>query len=161
MSFNRFKQAQDSPESGFEVAQGEMNAGRKTSHWIWYILPQLAGLGRSETARFYGLADLAEAKAYFRDPILRKRLELIVSSIASRLAEGISLGALMGGATDSLKTVSCLTLFRAVATEAGSDLHAGFVQSGEAILATAFREGVPRCAYTERAVGQEFGARAS
>ena len=64
MSLVRFHEAQASRSAGYDTALAEIRRGRKTSHWIWYIFPQLAGLGRSSTAQKYAIRDLAEACAY-------------------------------------------------------------------------------------------------
>ena len=64
----RFHEAQASSHAGYAAALSEIRAGGKRSHWIWYIFPQLAGLGRSSTARFYALRDLDEAQSYLSDP---------------------------------------------------------------------------------------------
>src|SRR3984893_12282895 len=61
---DRFRDAQADTHSGFAAALGELEAGRKTGHWIWYVFPQLVGLGQSMTAVHYGLADAAEAADY-------------------------------------------------------------------------------------------------
>ena len=74
MSLDRFHDAQASPSAGYDTALAEIRRGRKTSHWIWYIFPQLAGLGRSSTARAYAIRDLAEACEYLRDPLLLRPL---------------------------------------------------------------------------------------
>jgi uncharacterized protein (DUF1810 family) len=66
----RFKDAQDRPPSGFDAALAEMRAGAKRSHWIWYVFPQLAGLGSSAASLTYGLDGRAEAEEYLRDPVL-------------------------------------------------------------------------------------------
>ena len=70
----RFKLAQDERHSGFDAALSELRAGRKTGHWIWYVFPQLAGLGSSPMAVQYGVEGTAEAVAYLNDPLLRDRL---------------------------------------------------------------------------------------
>src|SRR4051812_2087791 len=108
MSLDRFRSAQDSPHSGIATALAELEKGRKTSHWIWYVFPQLAGLGRSSTAQFYGIRDFAEAREYLRDSVLRERLVQTIAVVAKKLREGVPLEDLMGGATDSLKLVSSL-----------------------------------------------------
>src|SRR5438477_13108780 len=110
MSLDRFKAAQDSPGGGYATALQELQAGRKTSHWIWYGFPQLAGLGRSSTAQFYGVRDLAEACEYLNDPVLRERLRKAMSVVEAKLKAGVPLEELMGGAIDSLKLVSSVTL---------------------------------------------------
>ena len=73
MSLARFQEAQADPHAGYDTALTEIRRGRKTSHWIWYIFPQLAGLGRSAMAEKYAIRDLAEACAYRRDPLLCAR----------------------------------------------------------------------------------------
>src|SRR3954465_10447497 len=113
MSLERFHQAEENSRSGYATALQEIRAGAKSSHWIWYIFPQIEGLGRSSTARTYALRDLAEACDYLRDPLLRARYEEITGAVSEQLARGISLEDLMGGRTDALKLVSSLTLFRA------------------------------------------------
>ena len=73
MNLYRFKDAQEGP-TGFEVAIRELKAGTKRSHWIWWVFPQLAGLGHSATATRFSLAGPDEAEAYLRDQVLRERL---------------------------------------------------------------------------------------
>ncbi|MCP9793368.1 DUF1810 family protein [Vulcanococcus limneticus Candia 3F8] len=112
---HRFPSAQDHGQpSACERAMAELNAGGKTSHWIWFVLPQLAGLGQSAMARSYSIAGLAEAQAYLADPVLRMRLEAVISVIVEQLQRpGQSLPALMGSDLDAAKTISSLTLFEA------------------------------------------------
>lgn len=103
----RFHQAQ---ARDYDTALAELMAGCKHSHWIWYVLPQLADLGRSERAKFYGIADLAEARAYLADPVLNRRLAdcaRAMLSHADRSAEA------MLGPVDALKLRSSATLFLA------------------------------------------------
>ncbi len=69
MSLERFHEAQARRSAGYDTALAEIRRGRKTSHWIWYIFPQLAGLGRSSMAENYAIRDLAEACEYLRDPL--------------------------------------------------------------------------------------------
>jgi uncharacterized protein (DUF1810 family) len=111
----RFHTAQGHGSSGtYAHALRELQAGRKQSHWIWFVLPQLAALGRSAMALRYGIADLEEARAYLADPLLRRRLEEVIAVIAVQLQQpGMSLTALMGGELDAAKTISSLTLFEA------------------------------------------------
>lgn len=90
----------------------ELRAGRKQTHWMWFIFPQLRALGRSPTALHYGLDDLAAARAYLADPILGARLVECVTTvlaISHRTAHAIF------GSPDDLKFRSCLTLFEAAA----------------------------------------------
>src|SRR6476620_4444120 len=121
MSLERFHSAQASPTAGYHTALAEIRRGRKTSHWIWYIFPQIEGLGRSSTARAYAIRNLAEACAYLRDPILRARYDEIVAAVSEQLARGVRMEDLMGSQIDALKLVSSLTLFRAAAEQLGRE----------------------------------------
>src|SRR5438445_1541673 len=113
MSWERFHEAQASRWAGYDTALAEIRAGGKRSHWIWYIFPQIEGLGRSSIARAYAMQDLGETCAYLRDPILRARYEEIAAAVSEQLACGIHLEDLMGDRTDALKLVASLTLFQA------------------------------------------------
>ncbi|MDH5832907.1 DUF1810 domain-containing protein [Luteimonas kalidii] len=101
----RFRQAQ---ADVYPAALRELRAGRKRTHWIWFVFPQLRGLGRSATSEAYGIADLAEARAYMADPVLGPRLREAAQAMLSHrtLAASDVLGEL-----DALKFRSCLTLF--------------------------------------------------
>lgn len=92
----------------------ELRAGAKRTHWMWFVFPQLAALGRSETARFYGLASLDEARAYWRHPLLSHRLVQCAALLEPHAARGAA--SVLGG-VDALKLCSCLTLFEQVAPE--------------------------------------------
>jgi uncharacterized protein (DUF1810 family) len=111
----RFHDAQNAGvPSALDVALAELRSGGKRSHWIWYVLPQLRSLGRSTNAQLYGIADLAEARAYLADPLLHQRLQAVMEAIREQLNQpGQSLEQLMGGGLDATKTVSSLTLFEA------------------------------------------------
>ena len=92
----------------------ELAAGRKTTHWIWFIFPQLRELGRSATARFYGITSRDEALAYWQHPVLGPRLKQcaeLVLQVSGKTAHDIF------GTPDELKLRSCMTLFAAVAGE--------------------------------------------
>ena len=102
---NRFRKAQN---GDYDLALSEIKAGRKRSHWIWYIFPQLKGLGMSGMAEYYGLQDLNEAKAYLSDPVLRKRLIEISNALLA--LDSSDPGSVMGY-PDDLKLRSCMTLF--------------------------------------------------
>lgn len=143
MALNRFLEAGD-----HEQALAELRAGRKRSHWIWYVFPQLRGLGSSPAAVHYGLDGVAEAEAFLAHPVLRERLERAVEAVHAWRGERLDL--VMGSHIDALKLVSSLTLFERVA--AGTTLAR---QAGE-ILAAAEVQGFPRCAFTlQRLGGQE------
>jgi uncharacterized protein (DUF1810 family) len=97
-----------------DVVERELSAGHKTSHWMWFIFPQLAGLGRSPTAQFYGIRGRPEARAYLAHPVLGERLRRHVSLL---LARSGSAPEDILGPVDALKLRSCLTLFRDVAED--------------------------------------------
>ena len=112
---DRFLKAQDAgTPSQFDTALTELRTGFKRSHWMWFVLPQLRGLGRSHKALFYGISDIAEARAYAAHPVLGSRLLETISVITTRMEQpSLTLSALMGGTVDSQKTISSLTLFEA------------------------------------------------
>jgi uncharacterized protein (DUF1810 family) len=91
-----------------EAAIGELKAGRKRSHWMWFIFPQLAGLGSSPTARFFGISGLEEAQAYLAHPVLGPRLRACTQAMLA--LEGRSLNGILGS-PDDLKFRSSMTLF--------------------------------------------------
>lgn len=101
----RFLDAQD---GSYERALTEMRRGHKRSHWIWYIFPQIAGLGMSRTAVFYSIRDLQEARDYLAQPMLRKRLLEISEALLS--LESSDPRKIMGY-PDDLKLRSSMTLF--------------------------------------------------
>jgi len=105
----RFVEAQ---KDDYERALAEIESGRKQSHWMWYIFPQLAGLGSSSTAQFYAIKSLDEARAYLAHPVLGTRL-LACTEAAVRV-EGKTANAIFG-MPDCLKLRSCATLFACVA----------------------------------------------
>jgi uncharacterized protein (DUF1810 family) len=152
MSLERFHEAQAGQWAGYASALAEIRKGRKRSHWIWYVFPQLDGLGHSSTARSYALRDLGEACAYLRDSLLRTRYEEITAVVAEQLADGASVKHLMGGSTDALKLVSSLTLFRTAVThlaqvEPGSDFTP-LAQLCDSILHRTAAQGYAPCQFT-------------
>lgn len=100
--------------SSYEAALAELRAGRKRGHWIWYIFPQLKGLGVSPSSEFYGLSGLDEARAYLGHPVLGSRLRACVAAMLAH--DGLSAEAALG-ATDAMKLRSSLTLFARAAPE--------------------------------------------
>ena len=98
-------------ERDYAQALGEIRAGRKRSHWIWYIFPQLRGLGHSHYANYYGLEDKEEARAYLAHPVLGPRLLEITGALLA-LPERDPVRVM--GRPDNLKLCSCMTLFEAV-----------------------------------------------
>lgn len=100
-----------------DTVLAELRAGRKLSHWMWFIFPQLRGLGHSSTARFYGIASLNEARAYLAHPVLGPRLEACtraVLAIADRSLHAIF------GSPDDMKFRSSMTLFAIAADDRGA-----------------------------------------
>ena len=109
----RFVEAQDSGGT-YDRALAELHRGRKTSHWMWFVFPQVAGLGRSATAQHYALADLSEARAYLAHPVLGARLRaccVALLDLDEHDAEQVL------GAVDALKLRSSMTLFARAAPE--------------------------------------------
>lgn len=152
----RFKRAQDEPHAGFATALAELRAGRKTGHWIWYVFPQLSGLGKSDVSQIYGIADVKEATEYLRDPVLRGRLISAATTVVEHQRAGVPLPSLMGAPTDVLKLVSSLTLFgslarRLYATEANEEYRRLSEVAAE-LLSAAESEGYPPCRYTLRSL---------
>ena len=123
-SLQRFRVAQDKGNpSPYELAIAELQEGRKTTHWIWFILPQLRGLGHSPTAKHFGIADLCDARAYLADKLLSKRLEQVIAIIADQLLQpDQTLIRLMGSDLDANKTISSLTLFEAAGLASATPL---------------------------------------
>jgi len=150
MSLHRFHEAQSSRSAGYDIALTEIRRGRKTSHWIWYVFPQLAGLGRSSAARAYAIRDLGEACAYLHDPLLHARYEEITRAVDDQLARGTSLEHLMGSRIDALKLVSSLTLFRAATHSLAAEEPAAnsLAELCGTVLSRAAAEGYPACAHT-------------
>jgi uncharacterized protein (DUF1810 family) len=108
-NLRRFLEAQD---KSMDAVRRELRSERKTSHWMWFVFPQIAGLGFSSTADFYAIHSLAEARAFLAHPVLGARLRecaALVNAIESR-----DLTAIFGD-PDRLKFRSCMTLFAEVA----------------------------------------------
>ena len=108
---SRFVEAQ---ATAWPAALAELRAGRKQSHWMWFVFPQIAGLGASPMAVHYAIGSADEAKAYLDDPLLGARLREGVAAMLSH--RGQSADAILGG-IDALKFRSSLTLFEAVADD--------------------------------------------
>ena len=102
---DRFVSAQDGVH---DIALEELRAGRKRSHWMWFIFPQVAGLGRSATAQHYAIRSLNEAQAYLVHPVLGARLRACVASLQD--LDGLT-AQMVFGEVDAIKLRSSLTLF--------------------------------------------------
>lgn len=105
----RFVEAQ---RGSYDEVVGELRRGRKTSHWMWFVFPQLAGLGRSEVSRYYAIRSLDEARAYLAHPLLGPRLLECVRLVLA--AEAPTAERIFGG-IDALKLRSSMTLFHRAA----------------------------------------------
>lgn len=111
MSLARFVEAQ---EGIYPRALAELKAGRKQSHWMWFVFPQIAGLGHSAMAQMYAIGSLGEARDYLAHPVLGPRLRECCQTVLA--VEGKSAHAIFG-APDDVKFRSCLTLFAQAATD--------------------------------------------
>jgi uncharacterized protein (DUF1810 family) len=139
---------------GFEAALHEIQAGGKRGHWIWYVFPQLSGLGSSDFSHAFAIDGKREAAELLRDPKLRSRLLTISAAVATQLRtrKAASLRTLMGSDTDARKIVSSLALFGSVAKdlytrEGLADCHA-LAQVADEVLAIAASQGYPACEFT-------------
>lgn len=103
-NLERFRKAQ---EESYDAAFQEIQNGKKMGHWMWYIFPQLRGLGRSEMAKYYGISDIEEAREYLEDDFLGGNL-MEISSLVLGLDADLKQ---VFGATDYKKLRSCMTLF--------------------------------------------------
>ena len=112
-ALERFVAAQDAHDT-YATAVAELRAGRKRSHWMWFVFPQIAGLGRSPTARRYAITDLAEARAYLAHPVLGPRLRECAQILAGT---GERSAAEVLGELDAMKLRSSMTLFARAAPE--------------------------------------------
>jgi len=104
----------DAQESVWDDVRAELAQGRKRSHWMWFVFPQLAALGRSGTAKFYGISGADEARAYLEHPLLGARLHeccALLLKVTGVSAEDVF------GEIDAMKLRSCLTLFEAVSPQ--------------------------------------------
>lgn len=110
-NLNRFIEAQN---RDYDTALAEIQAGKKASHWMWYIFPQLKGLGRSSTSEYYGLSGIKEAQVYLSDPILKARLIEITDAVIAHKDK--SAEEIFGG-IDAKKLRSCMTLFSIAAPD--------------------------------------------
>ena len=113
----------------YQQVLGELRAGAKRSHWMWFVFPQIAGLGRSPTAQFYAIRDLTEAREYLADetlgPRLRECTDTVIGWTGRKSAEAIF------GPVDAVKFCSSMTLFEAAGgSEPFSQALDGFYRGG-------------------------------
>ena len=111
-NLHRFIEAQDA-YGIYDIAVRELECGRKRSHWIWFVFPQMKGLGYSFNSNFYGITSKEEAKAYLNDEILNARLREVCQILLSQVKLG-KLPREILGTIDAQKVLSCLTLFDVV-----------------------------------------------
>lgn len=104
----RFRVAQDKWDD-YQTALAQMKAGRKVNHWIWYIFPQIKGLGESFTSQRYAIDSLYEAQCYLQDELLGARLREITAAVLEH--SGAPIAQIMGGRLDAMKFRSSMTLF--------------------------------------------------
>jgi len=121
----------DAQEPVWAEALAEVKAGRKRTHWIWYVFPQMRGLGLSPNASFYGIGSLDEARAYLAHPVLGPRLAAMAEAVLAH--EGRSAHAIFGS-PDDLKLRSSMTLFDAASGDGANPYRA---------VLRRFFEGVP------------------
>jgi uncharacterized protein (DUF1810 family) len=159
-NLERFIDAQRDAHVGYDAALREIQSGGKRGHWIWYVFPQIAGLGVSSLSQAYAIRDASEAEAYLRDETLGPRLVAIAAAVRDALAAGQPVARVMGSSIDATKLVSSMTLFAGVAralprgTTPAADLLRPIA---EEILIAADRAGYPRCAFTDRVIAREGG----
>lgn len=113
MSSERLSRFIDAQDLVLERVEAELTAGRKQSHWMWFVFPQIAGLGHSAMVQAYAIADLDEAGRYLADPVLGTRLRKHVGLLLHH--RGAAIVDILGE-PDDMKLRSCLTLFRAAAS---------------------------------------------
>jgi uncharacterized protein (DUF1810 family) len=124
MSLERFIQAQEKSGS-YERALEELKAGRKTGHWIWWVFPQLKGLGTSHNSTYYGLDNEDEARAYIQRPVLGARYRECVGLVSGHLCQGgVASLMLMGSEIDVIKLRSSVALFLGVTPTSDEAFHA-------------------------------------
>lgn len=122
---SRFTEAQ---QRDYEKALSEIKAGRKRSHWMWYIFPQIAGLGESPTSQYYSIRNLEEAREYINDPYLGGNLIEISNALLELDTDDASY---VLGYPDDMKLKSCMTLFRVVSDDPVFDKVLGKYYGGK------------------------------
>jgi uncharacterized protein (DUF1810 family) len=145
----------DAQRDSYQRALGEIEAGRKSSHWMWYVFPQVSGLGLSSTSVRYAIRSVEEANAFLGHPVLGERYRRIVDAVWHQVVEnGVTIRDLFGSPDDA-KLVSSLTLFAGVARQHGSpdvDL-VELIEKAEEILQAADAQGFGPCTTTEQFLG--------
>jgi uncharacterized protein (DUF1810 family) len=133
----------------YEQARREITSGRKRSHWMWFIFPQVGGLGTSPTAVHYAIGSRSEAEAFLRDATLGPGYRTLVDAVWHQVIDrGVTIRDLFGRPDDQ-KLVSSLTLFAAIANDLGDD-WTPTVEKAEELLDRAETQGLARCTATQR-----------
>ncbi len=141
----------DAHRRQFADALAEIDGGRKRTHWMWFVFPQIEGLGGSSTAQFYAIRSLDEAVAFLAHPVLGADHRRIVHATWQQVVQsGVDISALMGW-PDDRKLVSSLTLFRAAA-ERSDPPDMDLAREATELLDAAIAQGHPPCEPTERFV---------
>jgi len=148
----------DGYRAAFHQACSELRRGRKRSHWMWFIFPQVAGLGTSPAAVRYAIRNRTEAEAFLADPELGVGYRQLVDIVWTQVvAHRVPVGQLFG-APDDRKLVSSLTLFAGVAADLDDEQRGTrFIEQANEILDHAEAEHVPRCVATQRFVRPDSG----
>lgn len=115
MSNDSLERFLDGQRFGYETALAEMKQGRKRNHWIWYVFPQVKGLGHSPNAQYYGIKDSEEARAYLLHPVLGPRIKEITAEVLQH--SDCDIETIMGSRIDAVKFRSSMTLFDIVSPD--------------------------------------------
>lgn len=115
----------------YPAVLSELKAGHKQSHWMWFVFPQLRGLGRSSMATFYGIASLSEARAYFAHKVLGSRLELCTQTVLGHPDKSLHQ---IFGSPDDMKFQSCMTLFALAVADPASIFYNALDQWCDGVL---------------------------
>lgn len=148
-ALERFIQAQEQGDpASYATALRELQAGRKKDHWIWYVVPQLKGLGSSRHSSFYGLDKIEEAKSYLLHPLLSERHAECLAVLLVRLQEGDQLKQVLGS-TDAQKLLSSITLMRqALLAGAPNDSQQGLPRMIDTLFQLLAQHGYGPCRST-------------
>jgi uncharacterized protein (DUF1810 family) len=132
-----------------DQALSEINSGRKRSHWMWFIFPQIHGLGSSRTSATYAIRSRAEATAFLQDPTLGPAYRQLFDAVWHQVVErGVSVRSLFDRPDDQ-KLISSLTLFAGIAADLGDEWTV-LRENANDVLDRAAEQGLPRCTATQR-----------
>ncbi len=150
-NLQRFIAAQNAGNT-YQKALKEIERGRKTNHWIWYVFPQIQGMGKSYNSKTYALSDLNEAQAYLLDPLLYSRYQTILFAAHEQLQKGTPINVLMGSQIDAQKLNSSLTLFE-IASFSLAHTDEKYKTLGKLCSSTLDiikQQGIEKCRYTQK-----------